>query len=431
MTVSPALPSGPPTFTTPYQAPVVRAVNGVGSVRRRLGLGSSLLDPDDLMATARQRTGLDDPGPVPLAEPLGRLVDSYERDAALHPAGRALVRRLLVRHLSRRLEVVAAHRRSPDLAHRRIARPIVVVGLPRTGTTLLLNLLAAHGRARPLLAWEAFDPLARAGPASGRRRRLRAYRRQVRLLNRLAPDIRVVHELVVDAPEECLSLLGRSMLSHGYLLGARLGSYERWLLAQPTAVLAGAYRVHRDQLQVLDAQRPAGHWVLKSPAHLVALEALLAEYPDACIVHTHRRLDEVIASSASLVAVGRSVLSRDVEPAALGREMLDQGSRLIDRVLDQRTRIPAARVFDVRYSDLVADPVGTVAAIHDHFGVAADPSLPGRMEAQLRTRPQHRNGVHRYSMTQFGIAAADVDALGAAYHDRFDLTPAPAPRPLP
>jgi hypothetical protein len=412
------------TSTAPPPAPAYRApsrprpVRAYNALAHRTRLPPASLDPDALLAAARRRTGLHDLGEPDHGEPLRLLAGSFADEANLTPFGRVLIARLLRNDLERRLRVVDAHARHPELRTLPVRRPVFVVGLPRTGTTLLYNLLAQAPDARPLLGWEAFDPLAprRAGGPDLRRP---AYRAILAGLYRHTPELRKVHAFAQDGPQECLQLLSRSFASFAYLLLADLPSYERWLWTQPQEAFAPTYRLHRAQLQLLQAARPGGRWLLKSPAHLPTVEALLGVYPDACIVQTHRDLGEVLGSNCSMFATVNGIFSDAVDPAALGRTLLARNARILDRVVEARRRLPVERVVDVHYRDLMDDPSGVVRKVWGHFGADLPAESERRTARYLADNPAGKHGRHHYCLAQFGLDQAQVDAAAARYHERF------------
>lgn len=397
----------------------VRVLNRVG---RGLG-GGPPLRAGALVDRARRATGLSDFGEAGWEEPLGVLVDSLEREASMSPLGRRILTRMLTRDLGLRLRIVEALRRAPAAAAAPVERPLFVVGLPRTGTTLLYSLLAQTPGARPLLGWEAHDP---AGPAPGRPdRRVAVYGAQVIGMNYVAPDLRAVHLVETRGLRECWPLLNRSFVSGGYLVLADVPSYERWLWAAGEEAFAASYRLHRDQLRLLQAQRPPGsppaRWVLKSPVHLASLDALLAVYPDARIIQTHRDLARVLPSNCSLFTVSRGICSDAGDPLATGRQVLARSRSTLERSMATRGRVGEARFFDVRYADLTADPIGTVRAALAHFGEDLPVAAEVRLERHLADNPKHKHGAHRYAAEQFGLDRAEIEAAARGYHERFTV----------
>lgn len=401
----------------------VRLLNRVG---RHLPVRP--LRPESFVAAARRTTGLSDFGEDGWQEPLGVLVDALETEAALSPLGRRILTRMLTRDLALRLRIVAALRSAPQVAAAPVERPLFVVGLPRTGTTLLYALLARTAGARPLLGWEAEDPV---GPPPRRRdRRVTVYGAQVAGTNYLAPDLRRVHEIEARGPREDWPLLNRSLVSGGYLVLADVPGYERWLWAAGRDAFAGSYRLHRDQLRLLQAQRPPGspptqpgsppaRWVLKSPAHMLSLDALLAVYPDARVVQTHRDLAKVLPSNCSLFGVTRAISSDAGDPLRTGRQVLERTRTALERAMATRAQAAGANFFDVRYADLVADPIATVRAVLAHFGDDLPAEAEARLQRRLADSPQHKHGAHRYTLEQFGLDRAEVERAARDYHERY------------
>jgi hypothetical protein len=391
------------TYTRPHRDLVMHGVNVLGGVLRRCGWRRPLR-VDELLATAVRETRLSDWGDDSFREPLARLVEATEQEARLTPLGRLLFRKAFVHQLSNRLRVQAALSRSSTLPD--VRRPLFVLGLPRTGTTLLFNLLAEDAGRRALLTHESIYPLGR-GSSDGRRET----RRLVWLMNRMAPGLKAVHPLEADVPEECTFLLSNTFTSPHFMMQAHIPSYADWLFAADPSVQQTAYRYLRTQLQLMHRPHDDRGWLLKSPALLGWLDQLLAVFPEACIVQTHRRLDEVAPSTCSLFAVLRGLYSDDVDPQALGPELMTVCQRLLSRpgvaASDQRVR-------HVQYTDLVARPLEVVQEIYDHFGLKPSAGQAERMQTWLTTSRRSRYAGHAYSLEQFGLTAESVRAADLA-----------------
>jgi hypothetical protein len=396
--------------------------NGLLALKEKLGLPPRPISADRMIAKAKRRTGLEDLGPTDIFEPFSILGEAFEKEANLSPFGHLLTRSMLLRSLERRLQVVDFVNRNPGIREESIRNPLFVVGFPRTGTTLLLNLLAQDPAARPLLCWEAYHPIP---PRRIRKRgadpRVRRQRRAIRQLEHVVPDIKTVHKITADGPEECVPLLMRSFASSAWCLFAHVPSYETWLWEEPLARHEDTYRFHKLQLQLLQSQRRGDRWLLKSPAHLQGLSALLSVYPDACVLQTHRDLAKVLPSGCSLFGVLQSLYTDHLDPAALGRRGLEMGVRSLERLIEMRREDTARRILDLRYADLVADPVGTVERVYDHFGLEMTKGMRAGMERWVADNPRHKHGVHRYSLEQFGLDEDEVEREAAPYHDYFDI----------
>jgi len=402
----------------------LRLFNAAARGASKLGLRGRPLSAERILDTARRRTKLDDlgDGADDVLEALQVLAESFECDAALTPFGRVGIRDMLERQLVRRLQIVEQVRTRPEVSDETIRRPLFVIGLPRTGTTLLFNLLAQDPDARPLLGWESFQPVApRRARAERSDPRIGEYRRALRLLNYVSPELQKVHSYSADGPEECIALLMRTLITWTFDMLARIPRYDAWLWSRERPVLEAAYRFHRDQLRLIQTQRAGGHWLLKSPAHLNGLAALARVYPDATIVQTHRDPIKVFPSTSSLYAVVRGIYSDRVEPREIGRDTLSAGRRTLDRLLEVRRSLPEARVADVRYADLVDDPVKTVERIYDRIGRACSEQMKTGMERWIEANPRHKHGAHRYDLEQFGLDRGEIERISAAYRERFEI----------
>ncbi len=406
----------------PKRPMLLDLADALGRVGERAGFAPRPISGRRLLEVARRRTGLHDLGEGPTEEGLGILAASLENEAGLPFVGRHVASETMLRSLTRRLQVVDIVGRTPEIRAQEIRRPLFIVAPPRTGTTLLYNLLAQDPAARPLLGWEAFDPL----PPSGRRgredRRIARHRWNIRAFGWLAPDLQRIHPVEADGPEECIPLLMRTFVSSAWIMLARVPTYEAWVRSRPHEDHLAAYHLHRDHLRLLQWQRRGGGaWLLKSPAHLLALPALLDAYPDAVVVRTHRDARKVLPSTCSLFRASRALLEGRVDARALGRDVLRTASDLYERMLRPLPPEAAGRVVDVRYADLVADPIAMVERVQTAAGRGVTPEMRARVEAWLRSHPRHKAGIHRYRLEDFGVTAGEVDALAAGYHQRFDI----------
>jgi len=321
-----------------------------------------------------------------------------------------------------RLEEV--FRRTPAIERERVPPPIVIVGLPRTGTTLLHRLLASDARVRSLASWEALlpvplDPSLQSGPDEVAQRVAFAERGE-KALQYMAPDFFAVHPIDARAPEEDVLLLDLAFRSTVPESTLRVPTYARWLEQQDQLP---AYRMMKRAMQALQYQRkpdPGWRWVLKTPHHLEWLDALLEVFPDALLVWTHRDPKDVVPSFCSMLAHGRGIFSDAVDPHEIGRDWLRKGAeRMVGRAMDVRARVGESRFHDVRYAELVRDPIGVVRAIEERSGLGWSRDADTRMRDRLRVETQHRHGVHRYALSDFGLTSDDVDRAFARYRSTF------------
>ncbi|MCG6861843.1 MAG: sulfotransferase, partial [Chromatiaceae bacterium] len=359
-----------------------------------------------LLDQARRDTGLDDWGDDYFLEPLERLVDALNREAALTASGRYLMRGVLCRGVCNQLLLQRHLREHPDALEQPLAALFIVVGMPRTGTTLLYNLLAQDPAARPLLGWESLYPVHTGTSRGGARdRRRERAARLVRGINHLVPELQGVHAFSADGPEECTWLMANSFISPVYSMFARVPSYTNWLWKLDEAAWEPVYRDYRRQLLAVQHQRGGARWLLKSPVHLMSLGPLLRVLPEARILFTQRDPCQVVPSTCSLFALLRGLYSDDVDPSALGQEIVTDLTRAYERAMGVLIRYPD-KVVGVEYLDLVSDKTGTVQALYKYLGVPYDGPASSGVENWI-AEDRHRS-VHRYRLEQFGLTQSDI-----------------------
>lgn len=397
--------------TTVQQPRAVRAINAVGGLVGRLGLRAGL-DDADLVAAATTRTGLTDFGPDDRwREGLRRLTAALDGEAQLTPLGRVAARQRLVSLLETRLRLQAV---ASDVADQQVTAPVFVLGLPRTGTTVLYGMLAADPAMRSPSSWEVARPFP--APTGEDPERVRLSEKDLDGFRRIAPGIDAIHPMGARLPQECLAMHAGQMASYEFPTTFPVPSYWEWLRGTD---MVPSYAFERLFLQHLQSRRSGEHWVLKTPCHLMWLDALLEVFPDALLVHTHRDPTTVLASVSSLMATMRSAMSHHVDPVAVGREQLEAWTWGMDRVMAVRDRLPDDRVVDVRYEDTVADPVGTVRRVREHLGLGFGPAVEKGVTDYLAANPRDKHGSHRYSLEEFGLERGEVASAFAAYNARF------------
>ena len=376
---------------------------------------SALGTAADLHASASRITGLADFGPDDYADGLGMLLESYARDARLTPLGEQVTRALLRGALVARLLSEAGWQAHPACQAAAVERPVFVTGLPRTGTTALHRLLAADPAHQGLELWLAEAPQPRpprpawAGDPVFQRIAAACARHHVE-----HPEFMGVHYIAADQVEECWQLLRQSMRSVSFECLAHLPAYSAWLRNQDWTE---ADRRHRRNLQLIGLNDAGRRWVLKNPSHLFALDALLAAYPDALVIQTHRAPRAAIASVCSLAAQATDGWSEAFRGPVIGRDQLELWASGLERFLAERARHHAARFYDVPYEDFVADPFGTVEGAYGYFGLPLSGAAADAMRALVAGAGPPGRGPwppHRYTLADFGLTGAQVDERFAA-----------------
>jgi hypothetical protein len=376
------------------------------------------LDPEVMVDLAIKTTGLSDFGEdTTFLEGLNVLVRSLDGESELNIVGRGMLRDYIQRLLTNRLKIVRDFKQYPEIEDVEIKRPLFIVGFPRTGSTMLQRLLARDTEARSLQTWEMLHP---SPPPEAvtyfTDRRIRIVERKLKQLNWMAPELAIAHEMVAGEPEECISLLQSSFVTFAFELLARMPSYRAWLADQDHRI---SYRFYRKQLQMLQWRNPKDHWVLKSPFHLLATEALMDVFPDATIIQTHRDPMKVLPSMCSLFNVMHQLTSDRADPLKLGPSMVSLLGGGNDRTIDIRERSGDSKFIDVAYKDLVKNPLGTVQKIGEKYGHPITPAGLAEMKYWINTNPQHKRGVHQYTLEEFGLNAEIVNRQFGRYSERF------------
>ena len=376
------------------------------------------LSEESLIAAARESTGLTDFGNEGFREGLRVLLETYEK-AGLRPGGRKVTRRRLIQLLCNRLRVAQAFRRHPEILECEIRSPVYLTGLPRTGSSALFNLLAIDPAARPLLLWEAMnpDPFEESLPPGREDPRLTATRAYFERERQRNPDFDKIHYRRADGPEECVLLTAHTFCDAQNGVEPLMSPFREWFQAQD---LRPSYAYYRDLLKLLDWQRPGERWLLKSPAHLWALDVLVEMFPDVCIIQTHRNPLQIIPSYCSMMAAIMTI-RESVDPRELGPTVLEYLARSLERGLAARDSFDRKRFLDVDYHRFVEQPMETVEQIYEHFGLGLGSPAADAMRAHIRENPQHQHGSHRYFLEEYGLSAERVCARLADYIDRFDL----------
>ena len=401
------------------------ARTGRGSEVTSFTEAATALGTERLLELAAQRAGLTDFGDLPFREGIDVLLWSLRHESG-NPPERAgqVAANLLLPALVKRLRLVDDRKRYPEIAAQRVRAPIVITGLPRTGSTHLQALLATRPGARSPLEWEMRLPSPPpAAETAATDPRIAEVQRAIDTRANAA-RLQSIHPYGARRPEQCLGLIDWGFANQTYLAYQRIPSYYEWYLNADQRVV---YEHHKRFLQHLQFRHP-GEWVLKWPKHLFGLDALLEAYPDARIVWTHRDPAKAIPSSVSFVGTLRAASSPVFDPARFGAEWSALEETGLHRGLAVRDRLGDRGFLDVHYNDLTADPVTAVTRIYDHFGIPVDDETVRRVGDFANDNPQGKHGEHAYTPEQFGFVPERVSRRFAAYTERFGVEP-DRPRP--
>ncbi len=390
---------------------------------------STTFELGTVLADAQRKEALTDWGPGEFEGPLRVLLADYAHAvsrADLGAVGVHILRSGIVHGLRMRLRAQEWIRRHPEILDERVAAPIVVVGMMRSGTTLLQRLLAADPRFHCAYGWEVVEVAPRLdyrfGGVDVVDPRIAVSEAREAKSRELAPELFAIHPMYARQAEEEIVFLADAFLSHVPESGAHLPVYRTWLDEQD---FTPAYDYLHRALQFLQWQkRQAGstaqRWVLKSPAHLGYLDALRARFPDLHIVHMHRDPRTTIASGASLNATLHAMHADRVDRNRVGAQWLQRMGWTNDRAMAARDGwgCDGAPVTDVAYDDAVADPIGQVARVYDAVGLPLTAEAEGAMRRWLAERPREA-ARPPYGLADYGLSAEQVDERFSLYTERF------------
>jgi hypothetical protein len=373
------------------------------------------LIPEKLMATASERTGLNHWGDPGFRERLQVLCEALRTEAGLSATGVAIVFEQLVGNLVNRLRLEDLIDGHPEIESVVIERPIIICGLPRSGTTHMHNLIAADPNIRSLPYWESLEPFPAPGENDDQVRRDRCAA-GLELLDATMPEFKRMHEMTVDHAHEEIQLLANDIAGmlfettyHVPTFAAHYKSHDQ----------LPSYLYLKRSLQAIQWLRGGTRWVLKSPQHLEQFPTLYAAFPDATFIVTHRDPVEVTRSMVTMVAYGSRMACDHPDPLAIGRYWMHRAEELLSGCLRDRHVLPAEQSIDVRFTDFMADECATLSAIYGLAGQPFDADVRGAMASFIAEHPRGRHGEVMYDLAAVGLDAGDVAQRLRAYRERF------------
>ena len=407
------------TYTGPAAPVPVRLLNAVARQSSRISEKLIELEPQSLLESAHRKTGFSDWGDQSFKEALEALLLSVVREGELTFFGRFTLRQFLVDNLCRRLRIIETVRRFPEIGQQKIQRPIFITGWYRTGTSHLHNLLASHPHMRAPLFWELRHPCPAVDPRKvDPQKTIRKVRRTGRIHKYLSPSFSVAHAMPAEKPEECLHLFENAFCGTTGFFITEAKAYAWWLLNQD---VQNGYEFYKLQLQLLNWQRPGRRWVLKWPYHLWHLDTLLKTFPDATIIQLHRDPGAAIGSVCSLAAIARSSFCASIDDAALGQFWLDYNEAGLQRSFTARQKAAADQIVDIRYPDLMADPLAEINRILIAADLDSNTVWLNSLRANLKTQPKKKQIRHRYAPSQFGLDSGKIRERFADYLADYEL----------
>lgn len=375
---------------------------------------------EGLLAAAAAETGLDDFGDRHFLTGLTALVNALPKEAQLNAIGEQMVYGGIIRLLNSRLRYVRDLKANPEIAQEQIVKPIIILGLPRTGTSKLQRVMSADPTVQRLDFWKTIHPAPFPGEVPGQpTARIEAAKVTEQTLATMFPGWMARHPMEALEPDEELHLMDGSFECVISWLFSRVPSYYAYISRCDPRPM---YRYLHGLLQYLQWQDGGGRgrpWIMKSPVHIGALPTLLETFPDAVLVHCHRDLQKVIPSFASLIEEGRKIGSDTVDPVEIGRDMCEYWASSLDRYLVDRAKLPADRIMDVQFDDIRRDIVAVIRRVYDRAGRVLTAEAIAAFKAYDARRPEHHWGTYEYSHARYGYTPEQIDAHFAAYRERY------------
>jgi hypothetical protein len=387
----------------------MRMPNSVSATLRRIPTSAALMEQ------ASEAAGLTDFGPGDFREGLDRLLESLELDADLADSAIEHVVGPLRERLRNRLQVEAWYKDHPEIEGLTIRGPVDVNGLPRSGTTALINMMSLDPQFRCLRGWEQAQPCPPPILADEEQdaRRLAAIENN----KRIPAELKAMHLYDADAAMEDTDLLG--MAFHGQQGHFPVWRYHTWWRSQ--ADMSDTYQYHRRVVTLLQSRRPPNLWLFKSPHHNFHLEAIAAAYPDAKFIMNHRDPAKAIPSWVSLTSTLHPPAAGERDLKRVGRELCEHLRVGVENGMSARQRIGEDRFLDVHHRDLLADPFGAIARVYDFLGLELTPSFQASLERWHKENHAGAHGKHHYTAEQFGLSKAQIRKDYQKYIERFDV----------
>lgn len=378
-----------------------------------------MMTVDDVIAAATAKCGLTTISDPSIFEGLRRLLKAYAEEARFTEIGSHLAHADLVNNMVIRMKVDDWLEKHPELLERPIEKPMFVFGLPRSGTTLMINLLHADPARRSMLRWESLDPTPPpraeelyAGP------RFDANQAINEMAYKMVPHILAIHYEDAGSPTECQFAMTPSFCAQVYEAQADIPSWRHWFMHE--ADYRPAFRFQKRFLQLLQAEAP-GHWTLKNPWHPLYLDALTEVFPDAQLVMTHRDPADVVGSCCSLIKNVRQLFSDQVDLKGIGASFTDTFRLMVDRTLAFKEKHGWDSIFDVQYADLMRDPIGTCRKVYARFDEPFTPAAEAAMQAYMADNPQGKHGKHHYDLAEYGLSREGVHEQFGDYIEKFNI----------
>jgi len=383
---------------------MLNTINIVGNVFRKVGLDPFKLDTKKIISKSVKQADYYGDIPENISLGLEVLIDSIKREARVNPFGSLAMKGLLERTLYGRLKMEQVISANPSITKTSIKEPLFIVGMPRTGTSILHALLHEDEAHRSPLAWECLIPYPVPVPETrDDNPSLNVIKKEFGQLFKLVPDLRKKHYMEYDAPQECIGINMLDFNSFQVLAQLNVPTYLDWFMNHADRL--GTMRFHKRFLQYMESGGiKSERWLLKTPIHMMRMKELFEVYPDAKVIMTHRHPSKVVPSAASLISSVRSIYSNYEDVEKSGLEQCKMWSDCINRFLRDRKELGKEdQIIDLKFEDFVGDQMGSVKKIYQKFNWNLTKDSESNMMKFLAANPKDKHGVHNYSLEHFGL----------------------------
>ena len=388
---------------------LLNTINGTGKFLKKIGLDPFKLDAAEIIEKAKKRAGF--VGILSDAEAnLHRMVDAINKESEPNAFARLATKQQFEKTLYGRYKVEQKLVQNPEICKAKIEQPVFIIGMPRTGTTILHALLHEDPAHRSPLAWECIlpYPVPKAENYTNNDQ-INNVKKDFEQLFKLVPDFLNKHYMAADSPQECLSINAFDFNTFQTTTQYYIPSYMEWF--ENKADRLSTMQFHKRFLQYLQSGGVKGdRWLLKSPVHLMRLDEIFEVYPDARIITTHRAPDRIVSSVASLISSIRSLYSDAEDPVRTAHEQADTWSRYFNRYIESRKRLNKEDQFiDIKFEDFITDQVGSVKKIYERFNWPLSDEAVKNFHHFIEQNPKDKNGVHDHSLKDFGLNANEIN----------------------
>lgn len=370
----------------------------------------------ELLAEAVEKAGLDDFGSDDFRPGLEKLLETFDNNHFTDASRKSLRRRMRDLLISR-LNVEASWKRHPEVLDLEITRPLFLTGLPRTGTSALLNVLSNDSATRSLKLWEAHNPWPLEDLAPGeedpRYLKVKAYYDHMNATS----DFKKIHYMTADSAEECIFLTNHTFQDAQYGFEIFLEPYASFY---KSVERSSQYQYHADLLRLIQWQRPADRWLLKAPSHLYHLDIIAQQHPDCGMIQTHRNPLEVVGSYTSMML---TVLPEQTktDPEELGRRVLEDLALQVNHTMESRKTIDSKRIVDVQYVDFIDDTMAVVDRIYEQLSLPYPDDARAAITTYIADHPRGKHGSHDYHLKEFGLSEQQVLDRFAPYIETYNI----------